>query len=51
MITCIEAMPRSPDCSSGHRRHASVHLLVSVKLTDGARLWMRDKRLRAVAHL
>jgi len=29
--------------------YVDVHLLVSTVLTDGARLWTRDKRLRAVA--
>jgi predicted nucleic acid-binding protein len=29
--------------------YVDVHLLASVVLTDGARLWTRDKRLRAVA--
>jgi predicted nucleic acid-binding protein len=29
--------------------YVDVHLLASVKLTDGARLWTRDKRLRAAA--
>jgi predicted nucleic acid-binding protein len=38
-----------------HRLHGKgigyidVHLLASVMLTDGTRLWTRDKRLRAVA--
>ena len=38
-----------------HRLHGKgvgyvdVHLLASVMLTDGARLWTRDKRLRSVA--
>jgi predicted nucleic acid-binding protein len=29
--------------------YVDVHLLASVTLTDGAKLWTRDKRLRAVA--
>ncbi len=29
--------------------YVDVHLLASVMLTDGTRLWTRDKRLRAVA--
>ena len=30
--------------------YVDVHLLASVALTEGARLWTRDKRLHAVAH-
>jgi predicted nucleic acid-binding protein len=29
--------------------YADVHLLASVMLTDGARIWTRDKRLAAIA--
>ena len=29
--------------------YVDVHLLASVALSDGAQLWTRDKRLRAVA--
>ncbi len=29
--------------------YVDVHLLASVALTDGSKLWTRDKRLRAVA--
>ena len=29
--------------------YVDVHLLASVALSDGAKLWTRDKRLRAVA--
>ena len=29
--------------------YIDAHLLVAVKLTDGAKLWTRDKRLRAIA--
>ncbi|MDR6855735.1 hypothetical protein [Variovorax guangxiensis] len=29
--------------------YVDVHLLASVMLTDGAKLWTRDKRLRAAA--
>ena len=63
VIEALSALPAAPVASDAEAlafvdRHAlhgrgigwiDVHLLASARLADGARLWTRDKRLRAAA--